>query len=130
MNKLDEATKRYERLAALPVIFYRYRFADGIIVDKIERIKLGNHILVQSVTLLDNGKVRKSAIAQPYDIEFGVYDGHRKCIFFEECDKEREAALIFDKHYADVISKCELKVMDCILKRKALLQVFKKGETE
>jgi hypothetical protein len=74
------------------------------------------------------GRVIKTELSRPYDIQFGVYDGHRKCVFFEEPDKEKEAALIFDKHYDEVIAKCEDKVKDCILKRKALQRIIKKGE--
>ena len=128
MSMISEAEKNFHKLKELPDIFYRYRFVDNtIVVEKVEKTTLGDRFFVQCLMADVNGRTRKSPVSRPYEIEFGVYDGSRKCVFFKEGDKETEAAFIFDQHYDEVISKCELKVRDCILKRKALQAIIKKG---
>ena len=118
----------HQKILALPHNFYRYRLdSNTIVTELVERTNLSGYPVVLCRMVDYAGRVFKTELSRPYDIQFGVYDGHRKCVFFEEPDKEKEAALIFDKHYDEVITKCEDKVKDCILKRKALQRIIKKG---
>lgn len=128
---MSRESELHQKILALPHNFYRYRLDNNALVTElVERTNLSGYPVVLCQMVDYAGRLIKTELSRPYDIQFGVYDGHRKCVFFEEPGKEEEAALIFDKHYDKVITMCEDKVKDCILKRKALQRIIKGGETE
>lgn len=119
-------------LEELPDIFYRYKLeGDEIVVTRmVKRVYCLDPITVYDVYYhhyLTNGEVVDRQVSHPERIRFGVYDGSRHCVFFEEPDKEVEAAMIFDQHLDNRIASFEEKVKDCILKRKTLQQIIRKG---
>lgn len=127
-NRHEEAQKRMQ---ALPDIFYRYTLdlLDGIIVIPINKKKYSGNYLMFEYELPDTkGIMRTFGLSEPDTVRFGIFDGRRKCVFFKEPDRERDAALIFDAVYEEQVAKYEAKIRKAILKRKALQQVIKKGE--
>ena len=125
---MDYTISRYEetqkKLQALPDIFYRYTLDNTIIETPIKKVLYGErHLIFEYSMPQANGKLRTTQLSEPDTIKFGVFDGRRKCVFFKEPGKHREAALIFDKEYENQIAKYEAKIRKAILKRKALLPI-------
>lgn len=117
-------------LEELPDIFYRYELkGDEIVMTRMaKRVCYHDIIAVYYQHYLANGEVIDRQVSHPEKIRFGVYDGSRHCVFFKEPDKEVEAAMIFDQHLDNRIASFEEKVKDCILKRKTLQQIIRKGD--
>lgn len=123
------AEERFQKIQALPDIFYRYTLNDrGIVVDPIKKnVRETKYSRVErKVTTFEyelpdvKGKLRTFTLSDPDTVKFGVFDGRRKCVFFKEPNKERDAALIFDKEYENQIVKYEDKIRKAILKRRNL----------
>ena len=112
-----------EKLQELPDIFYRYTLDKGRIIETpIKKVVYAKHYLIfEYVISQGNGKLRTAQLSDPDTVRFGVFDGRRKCVFFKEPGKSKEAALIFDKEYENQITKYEDKIRKAILKRKDLL---------
>lgn len=118
-NSRYEETQK--KLQALPDIFYRYTLDNTIIETPIKKVLYGGrHLMFEYVMPQANGKLRTAQLSDPDTIKFGVFDGRRKCVFFKEPGKSREAALIFDKEYENQITKYEAKIRKAILKRRDL----------
>lgn len=132
MTQLEE---KHQKVKALPNIFYKYYLGDDRkmleIPIKKEEYK-GSYVIFRYEMPDSKGIMRPGELARPDSIEFGVFDGRRRCVFFKEPNKKREAALIFDKEYENQISKYEAKIWKAILKRKDLARVINcsGGETE
>lgn len=111
-----------KKLQEMPDIFYRYTLDKGRIVETpIKKVVYGQHYLIFEYILPQgNGKLRTAQLSDPDTVKFGVFDGRRKCVFFKEPGKSREAALIFDKEYENQIAKYEDKIRKAILKRRDL----------
>lgn len=116
-------------LNELPDIFYRYELkGDEIVMTRMaKRVCYHNIIAVYYQHHLASGEVIDRQVSHPEKIRFGEYDGSRHCVFFAEPDKEVEAAMIFDQHLDNRIASFEAKIKDCILKRKTLQQIIRKG---
>lgn len=131
INRHEEIQKK---LQELPDIFYRYTLGDQHIVETpIKKVVYAKHYLIfEYVMPQANGKLRTTQLSDPDTIKFGVFDGRRKCVFFKEPGKSREAAIIFDKEYEDQIDKYEAKIQKAILKRRDLSWYINcsGGETE
>lgn len=111
-----------KKLQELPDIFYRYTLDNTIIETPIKKVVYAKHYLIfEYVMSQGNGKLRTAQLSDPDTIKFGVFDGRRKCVFFKEPGKSREAALIFDKEYENQIDKYEAKILKAILKRRDLM---------
>lgn len=123
---MDYTTSRHEevqkKLQALPDIFYRYTLDKGRIIETpIKKVVYAKHYLIfEYVMSQGNGKLRTAQLSDPDTIKFGVFDGRRKCVFFKEPGKHREAALIFDSVYETQIANYEAKIRMAILKRRDL----------
>lgn len=123
---MDYTTSRHEevqkKLQEMPDIFYRYTLVDQHIVETpIMKVIYSKHYLIfEYVMSQGNGKLRTAQLSDPDTVKFGVFDGRRKCVFFKEPGKHREAALIFDKEYENQIAKYEVKIRKAILKRRDL----------
>ena len=118
-NSRYEETQK--KLQALPNIFYRYTLDNTIIETPIKKVLYGEcYLFFEYVIPQSNGKLRTCQLSDPNTIKFGVFDGRRKCVFFKEPGKSREAALIFDKEYENQIAKYEDKIRKAILKRRDL----------
>lgn len=118
-NSRYEETQK--KLQELPDIFYRYTLDNTIIETPIKKVLYGGrHLMFEYVLPQGNGKLRTAQLSDPDTIRFGVFDGRRKCVFFKEPGKSKEAALIFDKEYENQIAKYEDKIRKAILKRKDL----------
>ncbi len=125
-NSRYEETQK--KLQALPDIFYRYTLDNTIIETPIKKVLYGKSLLIfEYVMPQANGKLRTTQLSEPDTIKFGVFDGRRKCVFFKEPSKHREAALIFDKEYENQIAKYEDKIRKAILKRRDLAWVINCG---
>jgi len=125
VNRMDYTTSRHEeiqkKLQELPDIFYRYTLDNTIVETPIKKVVYAKHYLIFEYVLPQgNGKLRTTQLSDPDTIKFGVFDGRRKCVFFKEPGKSREAALIFDKEYENQIVKYEAKIRKAILKRRDL----------
>lgn len=117
-SRYEEAQKK---LQELPDIFYRYTLDNTIIETQIKKVLYGKSLLIfEYVMPQANGKLRTTQLSEPDTIKFGVFDGRRKCVFFKEPGKHREAALIFDKEYENQIAKYEDKIRKAIFKRRDL----------
>ena len=118
-----------KKLQEMPDIFYRYTLDKGRIIETpIKKVVYAKHYLIFEYLLPQgNGKLRTAQLSDPDTIRFGVFDGRRKCVFFKEPGKHREAALIFDKEYENQIVKYEAKIRTVILKRKDLAWVINSG---
>lgn len=116
-------------LEELPDIFYRYELkGDEIVVTRMaKRVFYHDIVAVYYQHYLANGEIIDRQVSHPERIRFGEYDGYRHCVFFEKPDKEVEAAMIFDQHLDNRIASFEEKVKDCVLKRKTLQQIIRKG---
>ena len=123
---MDYTISRHEeiqkKLQELPDIFYRYTLDKGRIIETpIKKVVYAKHYLIfEYVMEQGNGKLRTAQLSDPDTIKFGVFDGRRKCVFFKEPGKSREAALIFDKVYETQIANYEAKIRMAILKRRDL----------
>ena len=125
-NSRYEETQK--KLQALPDIFYRYTLDNTIIETPIKKVLYGeDYLMFEYVMPQGNGKLRTTQLSEPDTIKFGVFDGRRKCVFFKEPGKSREAALIFDKEYENQIAKYEAKIRKAILKRRDLALVINAG---
>lgn len=126
MRRIKSGQKTLE---ALPDIFYRYKLeGDKIVMTRmIKRVCYNDIIAVYYQHYLANGEVVDRQVSHPEKIRFGEYDGSRHCVFFEEPDKEVEAAMISDQHLDNRIASFEEKLKDCTLKRKILQQIIRKG---
>jgi len=125
-NRMDYTTSRHEeiqkKLQEMPDIFYRYTLGDQHIVETpIKKVAYGtSYLIFEYILPQGNGKLRTAQLSEPDTVRFGVFDGRRKCVFFKEPGKSREAALIFDKEYENQIAKYEAKIRKAILKRRDL----------
>ena len=120
IKRHDEVQKK---LQELPDIFYRYTLDNTIIETPIKKVVYAKHYLIFEYVLPQgNGKLRTAQLSDPDTVKFGVFDGRRKCVFFKEPGKSREAALIFDKEYENQIAKYEDKLRKAIFKRRDLLR--------
>ena len=122
-----------KKLQELPDIFYRYTLDNTIIETPIKKVVYAKHYLIFEYVLPQgNGKLRTAQLSDPDTVKFGVFDGRRKCVFFKEPGKSREAALIFDKEYENQIAKYEDKLRKAIFKRRDLLRYINcsGGETD
>lgn len=129
-SKHEEIQKK---LQELPDIFYRYTLDNTIIETPIKKVLYGGrHLMFEYILPQGNGKLRTSQLSEPDTVKFGVFDGRRKCVFFKEPGKSREAALIFDNEYENQIAKYEAKIRKAILKRRDLSWYINcsGGETE
>lgn len=118
-NSRYEETQK--KLQALPDIFYRYTLDNTIVETPIKKVLHGGrHLMFEYILPQGNGKLRTGQLSEPDTVKFGVFDGRRKCVFFEEPGKSREAALIFDKEYENQIAKYEAKIRKVTLKRRDL----------
>lgn len=123
---MDYTTSRHEevqkKLQALPDIFYRYTLDKGRIIETpIRKVWYAKHYLMFEYFLKQsNDTFRTCQLSDPDTVKFGVFDGRRKCVFFKEPGKSREAALIFDNEYENQIAKYEAKIRKAILKRRDL----------
>lgn len=132
MTQLEEKRQKVE---VLPDIFYKYYLGDdGKMLEipiKKENYK-GGYVIFRYEMPDSKGIMRPGELARPDSIEFGVFDGKRRCVFFKEPNKKREAALIFDTEYENQISKYEAKIRKAILKRRDLARCINcsGGETE
>lgn len=118
-NSRYEETQK--KLQELPDIFYRYTLDNTIIETPIKKVIYAEHYLMfEYVIPQGNGKLRTAQLSEPDTIKFGVFDGRRKCVFFKESGKHREAAFIFDKEYENQIAKYEAKIRKAIFKRRDL----------
>lgn len=123
---MDYTTSRHEevqkKLQALPDIFYRYTLDKGRIIETpIRKVWYAKHYLMFEYFLKQsNDTFRTCQLSDPDTVKFGVFDGRRKCVFFKEPGKSREAALIFDNEYENQIAKYEAKIRMAILKRRDL----------
>lgn len=138
-NMTSRAVEMLQKIQTLPDIFYRYTLNDReIVVDPIKKNTHETKYSKRQVTIFEyelpdvKGKMRTFALADPDTVEFGIFDGRRKCVFFKESDKKRDAALIFDKVYEDQIAKYEDKIRKAILKRRDLARCINcsGGETD
>lgn len=123
---MDYTISRHEeiqkKLQELPDIFYRYTLDKGRIIETpIKKVVYAKHYLIfEYVMEQSNGKLRTAQLSDPDTIKFGIFDGRRKCVFFKEPGKSREAALIFDSVYETQIANYEAKIRMAILKRRDL----------
>jgi len=130
---MDYTTSRHEeiqkKLQEMPDIFYRYTLDKGRIIENpIKKVAYAKHYLIFEYVLPQgNGKLRTAQLSDPDTVKFGVFDGRRKCVFFKEPGKSREAALIFDKEYENQIAKYEKKIQKAILKRRDLMWCINYG---
>ena len=117
-----------KKLQEMPDIFYRYTLDNTIVETPIRKVWYAKHYLMfEYIMSQGNGKLRTCQLSDPDTIKFGVFDGRRKCVFFKEPGKSREAALIFDKEYEDQITKYEAKIRKAILKRRDLAWAINSG---
>lgn len=118
-SRYEEAQKK---LQALPDIFYRYTLDKGRIIETpIKKVVYGtSYLMFEYVLPQGNGKLRTAQLSEPDTVKFGAFDGRRKCVFFKEPGKHREAALIFDSVYETQIANYEAKIRMAILKRRDL----------
>ena len=127
---MDMRTHR-ERVKQLPDVFYRYIFKDGkISKTQIKKNKGIDPFMCSSLVYFERSNGTRVYLSHAERIEIGKYDGRRNAVFLEEDNAEAEAATVFDMHYNELIAECEEQVKDYILKRKALKQIMKGGETE
>ena len=127
MTQLEE---KRQKVKALPDIFYKYYLGDdGKMLEipvKKEEYK-GSYVIFRYEMPDSKGIMRPGELARPDSIEFGVFDGKRRCVFFKESNKKREAALIFDKEDENQIAKYETKIRKVIFKRRDLARCINSG---